>query len=76
MGLRAGREHVLALEEHRNEDRVVGRVRVAEVRVVVEEGVALGEVGVELRHRLGEELRADHVHRQPLGGCQELVVGR
>ena len=54
---------------------MVGRVGVAQVGVVVEEGVALAEVRVDLRHRLAQELHADHVHRQPFRGGEQLLVG-
>ena len=74
--LRHGGEEVLAVDDDGDEDRVVGRVRVAEVRVVVEEGIAACEVVVQLGHRLGQVLRAHDVHRQPLGGGEQLVVGR
>ena len=43
-------EAVLTLEEHGDEDRVVGRVRVAVVRVVVEERVAFREIGMQRAH--------------------------
>ena len=55
---------------------MVGRVRVAEIRVVVEERVAVGDVVVQVGHRLRQELHADHVDRQALGGGEQLVVGR
>ena len=48
---------------------------VAEVGVVVQEGVALRQIVVQVGHRLGEELHPDHVHRQPLGGGEQPVVG-
>ncbi len=73
--LRAGGEEVLAVDEDRHEDRVVGRVRVAEIGVVVQERVALLEPRMELRHRLGQELHADDVDRKPLGRSQQLVLG-
>ena len=67
---------MLALDEDRHEDRVISWMRVADVRIVVQEGVAVGEVGVQLGHRLGQELGTDDVHREALGRCQQLVVGR
>ncbi len=76
VGLRDRGEEVLAADDDGDEDRVVGRVRVAEVGVVVEEGIAAREVVVQLRHRLGEVLRAHDVHRQALGGSEQFVVGR
>ena len=69
------REQVLPIDEDGDQDGVVGRVRVAEVGVVVQERVALGEIVVELRHGLREVLRAHDVHGQALGGGEQLVVG-
>jgi hypothetical protein len=66
---------VLAVVEDRDEDRVVGRVCVAEVGVVVQEGVALPDVVVQLRHRLRQELHPDHMDWQPLRRGEQLVVG-
>ena len=76
VGFRAGREHVLPLVEDRDEDRVIGRVRVPEIRVVVEERVALRDLRVQLGHRLREELHPDDVDRQALRRRKELVLGR
>ena len=45
-------EAVLTVEEHGDENRVVGGVRVAVVRVVVQERVAFGEVGVQRAHHV------------------------
>ena len=39
-----GGEQMLALEEDRHQEGVIGRMRVAEIGVVVQERVALGEV--------------------------------
>jgi hypothetical protein len=54
---------MLTVDEHRHQNGVVGTMGVAEVYVVVDEGVALGQIGVQLTHRLGQELRAEDVHR-------------
>ena len=70
-----GREHVLAVDEHGHQDRVVGRVRVAQHRVVVQERVALAQVGVQRAHRARLQAGAEHVHLQALGGGEQLVVG-
>ena len=43
-------EPVLTLEEHGDEDRVVGRVGVAVVRIVVQERVAFCEIGMQRAH--------------------------
>ena len=74
MGLGAGGEQVLAVDEHRHQDRVVGAVSVAEIDVVVQKGVALGEIRVQIAHRLGQELRPEDVYRQSLGGGQQLIL--
>ena len=63
------------LDEDGDHDRVVGRVGVAEVGIVVEEGVALLEVGVQVGHRLAEEAGAEDVDGDALGRGEELVVG-
>ena len=44
--------------DHRDEDRVVGGVRVAVVGRVVQERVAASELGVELLHRLRHQVGA------------------
>jgi hypothetical protein len=72
--LRHRREQVLALLEHGHEHDVVGRVRVAEVRIVVEVRVPVSDVVVMVGHRRAEERRAEDVNRQPLGRRQQLVV--
>ena len=54
---------------------MVGGMGVAEVGVVVEEGVALLQIVVQVGHRLGEELHPDHVHGQALGGGKQPAVG-
>jgi len=69
-------EAVLTVEEHGDENRVVGGVRVAVVGVVVQERVPLDKIRVQIGHRLGEELHAGYVHRQTLGGCEQAVVAR
>ena len=68
--VRLGRsgEDVLAVDEDGHQDRVVGGVGVAENRVVVEEGVALPQVRMQLAHRAGLQSGAQHVHLQALGG--------
>ena len=66
---------MLAVDEHGHEDRVVGGVRVAEDRVVVQVGVALAQVGVQLAHRAGLQAGAEHMHLQSLGGREQLVLG-
>ncbi len=66
---------MLAVDEDRDQDRVVGCVGVAEDRIVVKKGVALAEIRVELAHRAGLKPGAEDVHLQALGGCEELVVG-
>ena len=76
MRLRGGREEMDPLPDHRHEDHVVGRVRVAQVRVVVQEGVAVADVVVQVGDRLRQELHADHVHRQALRrGEQPRIAG-
>ena len=75
VGLGRGGEDVLAVDEDRDQDRVVGGVGVAEHRVVVQEGVALAQVRVQLAHRARLQPGAEHVHLQALGGGEELVVG-
>ena len=70
----AGREDVLAFVEDGDDDGVVGGMGVAEVGVVVEEGVALLEVGVEVGHGLAEEAGAVDVDGSPLRSGEELVL--
>ena len=70
-----GGEHVLTVQDHRHQQRVIGGVRVAQVRVVVKVGVAVGEVRVQLAQPAGLEPGAENVHLQPLGGGQQLVFG-
>ena len=74
MRLHAHREEVLALVEHRHQDRVIGRVAVAAVGVVVEIGVALAELRVPLAHDGGLDVHAEDVDRHGLRGRQHLVV--
>ena len=76
MRLRGRREDVSAFPEDGHEDDVVGRVGVAEIRVVVQERVAFGQVVVQVGDGLGEELHPDHVHREALGRREQAVVGR
>ena len=64
-----------AVDEHRHQQRVVGGVRVAAQRIVVQERVARREVGVQLAHRARLQSGAEHVRLQPLGRGQQLVVG-
>ena len=68
---------VLAVDEHRHEDRVVGGVRVAEVRVVVEEGVALARgrgCSSRIDARLQVRRRSTWTGRPSADG-EQLVVG-
>ena len=73
--LHAGGEDVCAFEENGHQDGVVGGVGVSEVGVVVEEGVALLEVGVQVGHRFAEEAGSVDVAGDALGRGEELVVG-
>ena len=67
---------MLAVDEHRHQDRDVGGVGVAEVGVVVDERVALGQVvAVKLAHRRGLQPGAEDVHLKALGGGEQLIVG-
>ena len=74
MGLGAAGEQMLAVDEDRHQDRMVGAVRIAEVNVVVQKRVALDEVRMEIAHRLAQKLRAENMDRQALGGSEHLVV--
>ena len=74
VGLNAGGEDMLAFEEDGDQDGVVGWVGVAEVGVVVEEGVALFEVGVVVGHGLAEEARTVDVAWDAFRGGEELVA--
>ena len=76
MGLHRDGEEVLPLVEHRHQDGVVGRVRVAEVGVVVQVGIALGIVGMQVLHRLGLDVGAPDVDGEALGHGEHLVVRR
>ena len=75
MGLDAHREEVLALVEHRHQDRVIGRVAVAAVGVIVEEGVAFAEAGMPLAHDGGLDVHAEDMDRHGLGSREHLMVG-
>ena len=75
VGFDAGGVDVLAFDEDGDEDGVVGGVGVAEVGVVVEEGVAFFEVGVEVGHGFAEEAGAVDVAGDAFGGGEELVLG-
>ena len=74
--LRGRREHVPVFPEDRHEDDVIRRVGVPEIRVVVQERVALGQIVMQVGDGLGEELHPDHVHREALGRREQAVVGR
>ena len=67
-------EQVLAIDEHRHERRVIRRVRVAEIGIVVEEGIALLQVRMQLQHRLALKVDAEDVHRQALGRIEQIAV--
>ena len=54
---------------------MVGGVGVAQVGVVVEEGVALLEVGVQVGHRFAEQAGAVDVDGAAVGSGEELVLG-
>ena len=74
--LGAGGEHVAAVDEHRHQDGVIGRVGVAEVGVVVEEGVALPQLRMKRAHGPRLQVAAEDVHGQALcGGDQAVVMG-
>ena len=75
MALGAGGEEVLAIDEDRHQHRVIGRVGIAEIGVVVEERVALGEIVVQFGHGPCLQVRAEDMDRQTLRRRQELVVG-
>ena len=73
--LRQHREAVDAVVvDHRDEDGVVGRVRVAVVGRVVEERVAATELRVELDHRSSHQLAREDVHRLALGHTEQFVA--
>ncbi len=74
MRLGGGGEEVLAIDEDGDQDDMICRVGVAEVGIVMEEGVALADIVMQIGDRLGQKLHADDVHRQPLGGSEEAVV--
>jgi hypothetical protein len=57
------REEVLAFVEDGHEHDEVGGVRVPQIRVVVQERVALGEIVVQVGQRAAEQVRPEHVHR-------------
>ena len=77
MGLGAGGEHVHAVYEDRHQDRVIGRMGVAEVRIVVQKGIAFPQVGVKRAHRPRLQVAPEHVHGQAFGGGdQPIVMGK
>ena len=63
MRLGAGGEHMLAVDKHRHQHREIGRMGVAEIGIIVQEGVALGEILMQISHRLGLQVRAENMHR-------------
>jgi hypothetical protein len=66
-----------ALVDHGHDQAVVGRVRIALIRAVVNEAVARLELRVMLPDRLAHQVRADQrVDRQALGRPQEPAIGR
>jgi hypothetical protein len=70
-----GGEQVLAADEHRHQEGMVGRVGVAAVRVVVEIRVALADVArVIAAHVLALQVGAEDVHRQAFGRCEQMIV--
>ena len=65
------------VDEHRHQDRVIGRMGIAEVRIVVEEGIAFPQVRMKGTHRTGLQMAPEHVHRQAFGGGdQPSVMGK
>ena len=78
MGLREHGEAVHAVVvDDRHQDHVVGRVRIAVVGRVVEEGVAPLQLRVKLLHRGRHDVgAAQHVDRVALGRRDQLAIGR
>ena len=76
MGLHRDGEEVLPLVEHGHQDGVIGRMRVAEIGVVVQVRIALGIVGMQVLHRLGLDVGAPDVDGEALGHGEHLIVRR
>ena len=70
-----GGEQVLAADEHRHQEGVVGRMGVAAVGVVVEIRIALADVARMIAaHVLALQVGAEDVHRQAFGRCEQMIV--
>ena len=61
-------KQMLAFKKHRHQQRVIRGVRVAEIGVVVQEGVALRQIRMQAAHGLCLQMRAKHMDRRRLGG--------
>ncbi len=62
--------------DHRQDHALIGRMRVAVVGRVVQEGVAALQLGVMVPHRPAHQIGADHdMDRQALGGGQQAAIG-
>ena len=77
MRLGERREAVAAcLVDDRHHDGMIGRVRVAVIGRVVEEGIAPAELRMERQHRARHDVGSDqHVRGQALGLGEQLVAG-
>ena len=61
MRLGAHSEHVLAVEEDRDENCVIGRMRIPHIWVVVEKRIAFGQIGMQLLHRNRLQVRPENM---------------
>ena len=64
------------MDEDRNQNHMVGSMRIAHVRVVVQECIAFTNVLVQFHHVLPQWSGAEHVHRDAFCRCEKLVVCR
>jgi hypothetical protein len=72
-----GGEQMLAADEDRHQESVVGRMGVAAVRIVVEIRIALADIALVVSaHILALQMGAENVHRQALGRGKQLIVAR
>ena len=58
-----GGEQMLALKEYRHQNGVISRMGVAEVWIVVQKGITLGQILVQLGQRGALQMRAENVNR-------------
>jgi hypothetical protein len=66
---------MLAVDEHRHQKRVVGRMGVAAIRIVVEISVAFADIARMVPgHVLALQVGAEDMHRQPFGRGEKLIV--